>query len=93
MLNSGYRAIELAINFGAARVLLLGYDCSVRLGTHWHGDHQKTKNPDHRRCAEWLNQFGRLARNGAEVINCSRETVLTCFPRMSLEEALCLSRA
>ena len=89
VLNSGYRAIELAITFGAARVLLLGYDCSVRHGTHWHGDHQKTKNPDHRRCAEWLNHFGRLARNGAEVINCSRETALTCFPRMSLEEALC----
>ncbi len=93
VLNSGYRAIELAIHFGAARVLLLGYDCSVRQGTHWHGDHDKTKNPDHRRCAEWLNQFGRLVRNGAEVINCSRSTELTCFPRLPLEEALCLSRA
>ncbi|MCY1357998.1 hypothetical protein D9M68_176560 [compost metagenome] len=93
VLNSGYRAIELAISFGAARVLLLGYDCSVRHGTHWHGDHRKTKNPDHRRCAEWLNHFGRLLCNGVEIINCSRETELTCFPRMSLQEALCLSRA
>lgn len=92
VLNSGYRAIELAISFGAARVLLLGFDCSVRAGTHWHGKHDKTKNPDARRCAEWLAHFGRLDRQGAEVINCSRETALTCFPRMSLEEALCLSR-
>ncbi|MCY1373105.1 hypothetical protein D9M69_603550 [compost metagenome] len=89
VLNSGYRAIELAISFGAARVLLLGFDCSVRAGTHWHGAHTKTKNPDARRCAEWLNHFGRLARHGAEVINCSRQTELTCFPRMSLEDALC----
>lgn len=93
VLNSGYRAIELAISFGAARVLLLGFDCSVRNGTHWHGDHDKTKNPDARRCAEWLNHFGRLARHGAEVINCSRETALTCFPRMPIEEVLCSSRA
>ena len=93
VLNSGYRAIELAISFGASRVLLLGFDCSVRNGTHWHGAHTKTKNPDSRRCTEWLAQFGRLARHGAEVINCSRETALTCFPRMTIEEALCLSRA
>ncbi|MNR09644.1 hypothetical protein D3C85_1258550 [compost metagenome] len=93
VLNSGYRAIELAISFGAARILLLGYDCSVRHGIHWHGAHRKTKNPDSRRCVEWLSHFGRLARHGAEVINCSRETELTCFPRMSFEEALCLSRA
>ncbi|MCY1368851.1 hypothetical protein D9M69_558550 [compost metagenome] len=92
VLNSGYRAIELAIGFGAARAILLGFDCSVQAGTHWHGDHQKTKNPDAARCREWQSQFGRLARNGTEIINCSRETALTCFPRMTLEEALCLSK-
>ncbi|MCY1431072.1 hypothetical protein D9M71_470340 [compost metagenome] len=93
VLNSGYRAIELAIDFGAARALLLGFDCSVRSGTHWHGDHGRTKNPDDRRCAEWIGQFGRLDRRGTEVINCSRETALTCFQRMPIEEALCLSMA
>lgn len=89
VLNSGYRAIELAIELGATRVLLLGYDCSVAAGTHWHGDHDKTKNPDAKRCAVWLNQFARLDMRGAQVINCSRETALTCFPRMRLEDALC----
>lgn len=90
VLNSGYRAIELAIDLGATRVLLLGYDCSVAAGTHWHGDHAKTKNPDPSRCAVWLNQFARLDMRGTQVINCSRETALTCFPRMRLEDALCL---
>lgn len=89
VLNSGYRAIELAISFGAARVILLGFDCSVRQGSHWHGDHSKTKNPDVSRCNEWARQFSRMQLGRVEVINCSRSTALTCFPCMSLEDALC----
>lgn len=89
VLNSGYRAIELAISFGAARVILLGYDCSVRQGTHWHGDHGKTKNPDEKRCLLWQRQFAQLNTRRAEIINCSRETALTCFPRARLEDVLC----
>lgn len=87
--NSGMRAIEFAIEAGAVRVLLLGYDCSVSSGTHWHGDHSKTKNPDGSRCNEWARQFSRMHLGGVEVINCSRSTALTCFPRMSLEKAIC----
>lgn len=87
--NSGLHAIELAISLGAARVLLLGYDCSVAAGTHWHGDHQQTKNPDALRCKAWLSQFAALDRKQAHIINCSRETALSCFPRMPLEQALC----
>nr|WP_298117429.1 hypothetical protein [uncultured Pseudomonas sp.] len=87
--NSGLRAIQLAIEFGAARVLLLGYDCSVAAGTHWHGNHDKTKNPDVSRCQAWQRQFAMLDRKGVEIINCSRETALTCFPCQSLEAALC----
>ncbi|MAB25329.1 MAG: hypothetical protein CMK78_13435 [Pseudomonadales bacterium] len=87
--NSGMRAIQFAIERGAARVLLLGYDCSVKGGTHWHGDHKSTRNPDAKRCAMWLQQFAMIDRKQTEIINCSRETALACFPRMTLEQALC----
>ncbi len=87
--NSGLRAIEFAIARGASRILLLGYDCSVKRGTHWHGDHQATANPDERRCQLWLQQFAALDRKQTEIINCSRETALSCFPRQTLEQALC----
>jgi hypothetical protein len=30
-------------------------------------------------------------KSGHEIINCSRETALTCWPRMPLAEALALS--
>lgn len=91
--NSGMRAIQFAMQQGASRVLLLGYDCSLAAGTHWHGDHQKTKNPDAQKVAGWHKQFAQVAAEakarGVDVINCSRHSALNCFPRLSLEEALC----
>lgn len=90
--NSGQRAIELAIHLGARRVLLLGYDCSIRNGTHWHGNHALLSNPDNFSVARWQDEFSRLkaVAGGVEIINCSRFTRLTCFPRQSLETALSL---
>ena len=89
--NSGMLAIELAIHLGASRVLLLGFDCSVKNGTHWHGDHKNTPNPNKNRCDKWKGYFQRLAdhHKNIEIINCSRETELLCFPRMTIQDALC----
>lgn len=91
--NSGMRAIQFAIWQGASRILLLGYDCSLVNGSHWHGDHRKTKNPDAKKVAGWHQQFAQVAAEakarGVEVINCSRHSALGCFPCLSLEEALC----
>lgn len=86
--NSGVRAIELAIAFGAQKILLLGYDCSVAAGTHWHGNHTKTNNPDAKKCRTWMRQFAQLNKKKTDVINCSRATALQCFPVMTLEDAL-----
>ncbi|MCU4097901.1 Protein of uncharacterised function DUF115 [Enterobacter hormaechei] len=90
--NSGQRAIELAIHLGASRVLLLGYDCSIRNGTHWHDNHALLSNPDKFSVARWQEEFSRLRAiaGDVEIINCSRFTRLTCFPRQSLETALSL---
>jgi len=90
--NSGQRAIQFAIERGAARVILLGFDCSVRHGLHWHGPHSKTGNPDKLKVKKWRRQFERVAaqaeRAKCEVINCSRYTELACFPMESLENTL-----
>jgi len=88
---SGYQAIRWAMSQGAKRIILLGFDCSVSNGTHWHGDHEKTGNPDARKVASWARHFNALAlvakAQRVEIINCSRETSLKCFPRMKLEHA------
>jgi len=91
--NSGLRAIQFAEAEGAERIVLIGYDCSIKKGTHWHGDHLKTSNPSADRCKQWSKQFDRLAlESTSEIINCSRETALTAFPRAALEEITCLKR-
>lgn len=91
--NSGYQAIHLAVHFGAKRILLLGFD--MKLGAnkrkHWFGDHPGNLNAAGN-YKGWVRAFDRMAkvmnRRNVEVINCSRDTALTCFVRMPIQEAL-----
>ncbi len=91
--NSGANAISLAICAGARRVVMLGYDGGLRLGApaHHHGDHPAPLS-NCKSAPRWPAQFENLSRyterKGVEVLNVSRETALTCFPRQSLESAL-----
>ena len=42
----GYQAINLAVNFGVNKILLIGYDMRVVDGrSHWHGDHPNRQRP------------------------------------------------
>ena len=88
--NSGYQAINLAMHFGAARIVLLGYDLQVRHGqTHFFGDHPWSAQPmfaDFRPLYDTL--VKPLAQLGIEIVNASAETALTCFPRASLADVL-----
>jgi hypothetical protein len=90
--NSGFQAVSLALHFGAARIVLLGFDMQMTDGrTHWHGDHRgKLGNPVRDRMKHWLTRFVQMADEAKIPIdNATRETALTCFPRVSLQEALC----
>jgi hypothetical protein len=88
--NSGLAAIHLAMWFGAARILLLGYDCKATNGqAHWHGPHTRCNNPNEISFKMWQKQFRQTSRSVRErVVNCSRQTAIACFSRMSLETAL-----
>lgn len=91
--NSGFAAINLAVHFGAKRVLLLGYDMGVPPGkkSHWFGEHPeriRTSSPYPTFLAAFASMVDPLRRLGVTVINCSRETALETFPRQPLEEAL-----
>lgn len=87
--NSGLRAIQLAAKLGAARVLLLGYDCHIQNGTHWHGDHEKLSNPTAALCKEWQKYYRRESiKIGAQVINCTPGSALDCFPKQPIEMAV-----
>lgn len=91
--NSGAQAVGLAIHFGAARVVLLGYDMQNRgKEKHWHGDHKRLGNPMPRKFPEWIDGLDVLGREakaiGCTIVNASRETALTCFERVDLESCL-----
>lgn len=86
--DSGSSAIGLAIAGGASRIVMLGYDCQRTGGrNHWHGDHPKGLS-NCKSMPTWPKRFENLAcfarEQGVEVVNASRETALTCFPRIEL---------
>ena len=90
--NSGCAAISLAALAGARRVLLLGVDCQRTGGAvHWHGDHPPELS-NARLIDKWPPKFAKVAAyasgKGCEVVNCSRETALTCFRRARLVDEL-----
>lgn len=92
--NSGMRAIQFGIWKGFKSIALLGYDCSLKNGIHWHGLHQEPalRNPNESKVKMWHDQFRRVSNNaekqGVAIYNCSRYTELTCFNLLPLEEAL-----
>lgn len=90
--NSGFQVLNLAVLFGAARILLLGFDMQWSGGkSHWFGDHPAPlRNPNNFKAyrAAFDQAAPQLKDAGIEVINCSVETALTCFPRARIQEVL-----
>jgi hypothetical protein len=88
--NSGAACISLAAEGGASRIVLLGFDCQKTDNkSHWHGDHPPTLG-NAGQISRWRENFALQAKalSHLEIINCSRETALTCYPRARLEDVL-----
>lgn len=83
--NSGLAGLHVAIQRGAKRVLLLGFDMR---GTHYFGPHVGLKNTSEARFVEFRNQFARYAQQlrGVEVLNCTPGSALNCFPIVDFVE-------
>lgn len=85
--NSGFQALNLAINWGAKRVLIVGFDMSLTNGEHWHGRHgQGLNNPRDATVRKWLSADW-TAPADVEVVNCNPRSALTAYPKMSFEDA------
>lgn len=88
--NSGYQAINLAVHYGATRILLLGYDMQPSGGkSHFFGEHPNQQQSPYamfRRAFESL--VKPLEKCGVSVINCTRRSALTAFPKGVLEQVL-----
>lgn len=92
--NSGFQAINLALQFGARRLLLIGFDVHGRSGEHWYGRNGWgfANNPTDDNYRRWRAAFEAAAvdisERGIEVINASPYSDLRCFPKMTISEAL-----
>lgn len=88
--NSGFHALNLAVQFGAQRIVLVGYDMHVSAGEHWHGRHPRgLNNPDARNTARWRRALDGVAPElsalGIEVLNASPTSALTAYPRVEFD--------
>jgi hypothetical protein len=82
--NSGYQAINLAVHLGASQIVLLGYDLQ---GDHWFGSHPDRSAPPFDLCRQRFQTLVTPLQDlGVTVINGSRQTSLTAFPRRRLED-------
>lgn len=88
--NSGYQALHVAAHAGARRVLLCGYEMGG--GGHWHGDHPSPLTNSRTLLPRLRPRFAALASElrdaRVEVVNCTPDSQLTVFPRVSLSLAL-----
>lgn len=99
--NSGAAAINLAVQFGAKRIRLLGFDMQMLhpIYSHWHGAHVSMKRKLHNNAplqkvpfARHLRGFAQIAKDaerlGIEILNVNSASVIPVFPQVTLAEAL-----
>lgn len=91
--NSGFQLINLVLQWGATRLLLVGFDCSLEKGRHFFGSHPSPlDNPRQAGVDRWRaaldGQAPLLDLMGIDVINCAAHSRLTAFRRQPLMEAL-----
>jgi hypothetical protein len=83
--NSGFQAVNLAINLGARRIALVGFDYC---GGHWHEDHPPAlRNPTVDQLRRWRERLDAaapaIAARGVEVVNLSDRSALKAYPHAS----------
>lgn len=87
--NSGFQLVNLAELHGATEIILLGYDLGFKGGDkHWW---DKTIKRDSRpsNYNEWIKRWHLAVPHiTAKVYNATRQTYLTCFPRVELKDVL-----
>ena len=84
--------MNLAFLFGVTTIILVGFDMRITDKVHFFGDHpyhQKYQGPNSNTMKRWVFNFEQLARDlaseGVVVLNATRDSALTCFPRVDLE--------
>ena len=90
--NSGYAAINLAYHLGAKKIVLLGFDMQTNgKETHWHEGYSSTADTgtmERLMIPNFDSLVEPLEKRKVKVYNASPISKLTCFDKISIEEAL-----
>lgn len=89
--SSGHTAACLAVDMGASRLVLIGFEArSIDGRTHGHGDYSQHDLAafDERFVPGWEGLAPRFAELGVEVLNATPASAVTCFPTAEFSEAL-----
>lgn len=92
--NSGFQALNLAAQFGATKILLIGFDMHIAAGVHWYGCNawHGANNPNMPLLMRWRNAFTAQAKvleaMGIDVVNASADSALKCFRHAQIDQAL-----
>lgn len=90
--NSGYAAINLAYHLGAKKIVLLGFDMQTNgKETHWHEGYTSTADNsamERLMIPNFDSLVEPLEKRKVKVYNASPMSKLTCFDKISIEEAL-----
>ncbi len=91
--NSGYAAINLAYHLGASKIVLLGFDMVTNEHeSHFHDGYptRKTKNSTYE--TQFIPAFphiaGALKNKKIKVYNANPRSLLDCFPKITIDQAL-----
>lgn len=87
--NSGYQAIGLAVQAGAKKIYLFGFDMH---GCHWHGPHPEKHLAKVNVYDTWLSFFPQMSEDlkvkQIEVINYTPNSALKVFPYRDIKELM-----
>jgi hypothetical protein len=90
--NSGYAAINLAYHLGAKKIVLLGFDMQTNgKETHWHDGYVSTADTgtmERLMIPNFDSLVEPLEKRKIKVYNASPNSKLTCFQKITIEEAL-----
>lgn len=89
--NSGFQALNMAVLDGADKVILLGYDYGydpkIEEKHYWDESHPRvSRDSNYKGWNERLASASKFIP--VPVINASRKTAITCFEKMTIQEAL-----
>jgi hypothetical protein len=85
--GGGFQALNLAVQFGSRRIVLVGYDMCIDQALNWHGGHKlgllNKSVGDVIRWRKMLDaQAPMLASLGVEVLNATPVSALTAYPKV-----------